>query len=47
MAAELAMQEALWSSPEGFVVVVDDLEMVWDTGDTRLVFSKADAPPDE
>jgi hypothetical protein len=46
MAADFAMQEALWSSPEGFVVVVDDLEMVWDTGDTRLVFSKADAPPD-
>ena len=46
MAAEFAMQEALWSSPEGIVVAVEDSEMVWDTGDSRLVFSKSDGPPD-
>ncbi|HAX81394.1 MAG TPA: hypothetical protein DCY40_02360 [Actinobacteria bacterium] len=46
MAAELAMLEALWQSPDGVVVELGDAEMVWDTGDARLRFSRADAPPD-
>jgi heat shock protein HslJ len=45
MAAELAMLDALWRSPEGVVVESGDAEMVWVAGDTRLVFSKSDGPP--
>jgi heat shock protein HslJ len=46
MAAELAMLEALWQSPDGVFVELGDAEMVWDTGDARLRFSRADAPPE-
>jgi heat shock protein HslJ len=45
MAAELAMLEALWQSPDGVVVELGDAEMVWVAGDTRLVFSKSDGAP--
>lgn len=37
---------AVWQSLDGVVAQVDGSDMVWDTGDTRLVFSKVDAPPD-